>query len=195
MFLKAFEDGLDVFDLTIKSIFDFDIEIVIRECAQLFGNHLFTAHLLQLLYLSGKLEFNKTDNSLSMGASSSNSNSLDLMHELHLSEYARELVESDTSSLSLFQMACDYLLACKTIEPRGIQVIEEYLQRIPLTSISELDAYKVYITAYQFGLHDLAFSIGRVMQMRALKRGMFGDALAWNCRIKDACFGNMLAEK
>jgi hypothetical protein len=69
------------------------------------------------------------------------------------------------------------------------------MQRIPLTSISELDGCKVFNMAYQLGLHDLAFSIGRVMQMRALKRSMYGTALAWNCRIKDACFGNLLGEK
>lgn len=70
------------------------------------------------------------------------------------------------------------------------------MQRIPLhAQTSEMNAYKVFIMAYQYGLHDLAFSIGRVMQTRALTREMFGDALAWNCRIKDACFGNILGEK
>lgn len=120
---------------------------------------------------------------------------LDLIHEHHLNEYARELIESDLTSLSLFQTACEYLLVCKTIEPRGSQVIEDYMQRIPLTNISEQDAYKVFIMAYKFGMHDLAFSIGRVMQMRAYKREMYGDALAWNVRIKDSCFGNLLGEK
>ena len=185
-FLKAFEGDLDAFDLTIKSIFDFEIEIVIRECVQLFGNHLFTSHLLELLYLSGKLEFNKKP---------SFDEQQEFMHERHVNEYAQELLECDASSLSLFQIACDYLLTCKSIDPKGVQVIETYMQRIPLTDISELNARRLFVMAYQLGLHDLAFSIGRVLQVRSLKRGLFGDALAWNCRIKDACFGNFLAEK
>lgn len=187
--MREFEDDLNVFDLTIKSIFDFEIEIVIRECEQLFGNHLFTSHLLQLLYLSGKLEFRKTENNSPM-----NENYLNFLHEHHLNEYGRELLDSNISSLSLFEIATDYLLTVKNVEPNGMQVIEWYMQHIPLTTISELVASKVYIKAYQLGLHDLAFSIGRIMQMRALKRGMLGDALCWNCKIKDACFGNLLGE-
>lgn len=166
---------------------------MVRESVQLLGNHLFTSHLLQLLNLSGKLEFNKNENS---GAGVLSSGYLDLMHEHHLNEYGCELLESDqVGSVSLVQTACDYLLMCKSLEPRGLQVIEAYLERISLSDISELNAAKVFVMAYQLGLHDTAFSIGRVMQLRAFKRGMLGNALAWNCRIKDACFGNQLAEK
>jgi hypothetical protein len=49
--------------------------------------------------------------------------------------------------------------------------------------------------AFNYGLHDLAFSIGRIMQTRAIKRGLYGIALGWNVRIKDSAFGTLLAEK
>jgi hypothetical protein len=204
--LKTFENDLTEFDLTIKSIFDFDISIVIKQCVQLFSNNLFSAHLLDILYLSGKLQLNKYDqfqmdsqyNDAAGGKSDQNDQlveNADLLHEQHLMEYGIQLLESYPISLSMYQTAFDYFIACRNLNTKGIDLIETYIQSIPLTYVSELEANKIFLMSYQYGLHDLAFSIGRCMQTRAAKRGCLGTALAWNCKIKDPCFGNALAEK
>lgn len=119
----------------------------------------------------------------------------DLLYEQHLVEYGIQLVESYPISLSMYQTAFDYFIKCTNLETKGIELIETYLQKVPLTYVSEYDAHKVFLTAYQYGLHDLAFSIGRIMQTRALKRENYGTSLSWNCKIKDPCFGDYLAEK
>lgn len=196
--MKQFEDYLDEFDAIIHNIFDFDVEAVIKDCVHLFSNNLFSAHLLDILYLNGKLQLNKQEFSNGLNSVSLNNNeNKNLMHESHLSKYAVQLLSacSGASSLSLYQTAFDYLLKCRNLDTKGIDLIEAYMEKISLVYISEMDANKIFHIASQFGLHDLAFSIGRVMQTRALKRGLYGTALGWNVRIKDQSFGTILAEK
>lgn len=57
--MKQFENELDQFDTIIHNIFDFDVESVIRDCVEIFGNNMFSAHLMDILYLNGKLQLNK----------------------------------------------------------------------------------------------------------------------------------------
>ena len=99
--------------------------------------------------------------------------------------------------MSLYQTGFDYWTRCRKLNEKnkGLELIETHLERIPLTHINEIEANKVFHMAYQYGLHDLAFSIGRIMQNRALKRGLYGVALGWNVKIKDPSFGTFLAEE
>ncbi|CAF0837173.1 unnamed protein product [Brachionus calyciflorus] len=190
--MKVFENELDEFDAIILKIFDFDVDVIVNDCVRLFSNNFFSAHLLDILFLNGKLQMNKND--LTMFKSDKNSIAI---HEEHLIEYAVQILSAawSNSSLSLNQTAFDYLLKCSNLDRTGLELIETYLEKISLTNLSESNANKVFYLAFQNGLHDLAFSIGRVMQMRAFKRGMYGTALSWNVRIKDCSFGNYLAEK
>ena len=118
---------------------------------------------------------------------------------VNLIDYGLQLISSgsSTSSLSLYQTGFDYWIRCRRLNEndKGLELIETHLERIPLTYMNELDANKVFHMAYQYGLHDLAFSIGRIMQTRALKRGLYGLALGWNVKIKDPSFGTHLGEK
>lgn len=207
-----FENDLDEFDSIIYNIFDFDVESVISECSNLFSNNLFTAHLLDILYLNGKLQLNKQEFSSTVGVTSSFSNdndviplngahqNADIVHEEHLVSYAGQLIMSTrlsaSPSLSVYETAFDYLLKCVNLErQKGIDIIEAYIEKIPLTYMSEFEANKLFQMAYKLGLEDVAYSIGRVMQMRAFKSNNYGTALGWNVRIKDASFGNILAER
>lgn len=214
--MRMFEDNLDEFDSIIYNIFDFDVESVISECTNLFSNNLFTAHLLDILYLNGKLQLNKQEFSSTVGVMSggfgngtgdndviplggSNQNA-DIVHEEHLVNYASQLIMSTrlsaSPSLSIYETAFDYLLNCVNLErQKGIDIIEAYMEKIPLTYLSEVEANKLFQIAYKLGLEDIAYSIGRCMQMRAFKANNYGTALGWNVRIKDATFGNILAER
>ncbi|RNA06283.1 nuclear pore complex Nup85 [Brachionus plicatilis] len=190
-FIREFEEDLDEFDGIIIKIFNFDVDVVTNDCVTLFSNNFFSAHFLDILFLNGKLQLkNEMDFTSSFRAESSIP-----VHEQHMTEYAIQLLSAawSPSLLSLHQTAFDYLIKCK-MDQSGIDYIEAYLERIPLTDISEMEASKIFYIAFQYGLHDLAFSIGRVMQMRALKSGLYGTALSWNAKIKDCSFGNILAE-
>jgi hypothetical protein len=196
-------DQIDQFDEIIYRIFDFEIKQVVEKCEELFENNLFSAHLLNILYLNGKLQLNKHDllTAAMEHPSETTEMSLNRTHELNLSEYGQQLLKfaCSSSSLSLYETAFDYLVKCKTPNHNdnyGIHVIEMNLELYPLTDISETDANRLFhIAAYEYGLHDLAFSIGRVMQKRAFDRCMYGTALSWNLRIKDSTFGTILADK
>jgi len=195
--MKRFEDELTEFDAIIHNIFDFDVENVIKDCAQLFSNNLFSAHLLDILYLNGKLQLNKHDSAFQV--KNDDGENASMIHQQNLIEYGLQLISSgsSTSSLSLYQTGFDYWIRCKKLNEntKGLELIETHLERIPLTYMSELEANKVFHMAYQYGLHDLAFSIGRIMQHRALKRDLYGLALEWNVKIKDPSFGTTLGEK
>ena len=200
--MKRFEGELTEFDAIIHNIFDFDVENVIKDCVLLFSNNLFSAHLLDILYLNGKLQLNKHDLALQPGSSlkmDGAENNASMIHQQNLIEYGLQLVSSGslTSSLSLYQTGFDYLIRCRKSNEnnKGLELIETHLERIPLTYMSELEANQVFHMAYQYGLHDLAFSIGRIMQNRALKRSMYGTALGWNVKIKDPSFGTYLGER
>lgn len=119
-----------------------------------------------------------------------------ILHEEHLSSYATQLMEAFgwSSSISMYQIAFDYLLKCQ-YEKYGIELVESFMEKIPLEYISEIEANKVFHLAFEFNFHDLAFGVGRCMQMRALNKGRYGTALSWNVRIKDLHFGTVLAEK
>lgn len=201
--IKQFENDLNQFDSIIHNIFDFDVESVIKDCVDIFGNNMFSAHLMDILYLNGKLQLNKKELSMTVGVESSHmgigssshgSENATILHEEHLSAYAKQLLNAFgwSSSISIYQISFDYLYKCR-IEKYGLDLIEEFMEKIPLESISELEANKVFYMASEF--HDLAFGVGRCMQMRALKREMYGTALGWNVRIKDMHFGTVLAEK
>jgi hypothetical protein len=196
-------DQFDQFDEIIYLIFDFEIKQVVEKCEKLFENNLFSAHLLNILYLNGKLQLNKHEMTTvaSEHPSEMAEMSLTRTHELNLSEYGQQLLKFAWSScsLSLYQTAFDYLVKCKKPsqhENYGIHLIEMNLERYPLTDITETDANRLFhMAAYEYGLHDLAFSIGRVLQKRAFDRGMYGTALSWNVRIKDPAFGTIIADK
>ena len=211
--MKQFEQELEEFDIIIHNIFDFDVENVIKDCVELFSNNLFSSHLMDILFLNGKLQLNKQELSLTVGVSSSssafnkragiiNSNQLNasenaiLLHAEHLEAYATQLLSAfwPTSSLSMYQIGFDYLLKCR-LESNGPDLIEAYMEKIPLTSISELEANRLFHLAFEYNFHDLAFSIGRVMQTRAFRNEQYGTALGWNVRIKDLNFGTLLAER
>ena len=204
--MSKFEGELDQFDAIIYKIFDFDVDVVVKDCVELFSNNLFSAHLLDILFLNGKLQLNKHEFTISAGgnnlsSNSKNSNGLEnasLIHEQNLIDYSIQLLNSSwsTESLSMYQTAFDYLIKCRNTDlTNGMELIETYLEKFPLTYVSELEANKLFNIAFKYGLHDLAFSIGRVMQSRAFKRGSFGTALGWNVRIKDPSFGAFLAER
>lgn len=203
--MKKFENEFIELDAIIHNIIDFDVGSVIKQSVELFANNLFSAHLLDILFLSGKLQLSKYE----LAASSSNSFEMvsystgaslrpddSMIHQQHLIEYATQILSacSLSSSLSMYETAFDYLIKCKQ-ENKGIELIEGYMEKIPLTTMSETNAYKLFHMAYELDLHDLAFSIGRIMQMRAFTKGMYGISLGWNVRIKDASFGTMLAER
>jgi hypothetical protein len=202
--MSRFENDFEEFDAIIHSIFDFDVDVVIKDCVSLFSNNLFSAHLLDILYLSGKLQLNKYDmanggsSAFSLNSMNSCHGNSSFVHEQHLIEYSTQLLTAcaASESLSLYQTAFDYLIKCKNLEVvRGLELIEMHMEKIPLTFMSETNASKLFHMAFEYDLHDLAFSIGRIMQTRALKRGMYGTALGWNVRIKDASFGTFLAER
>lgn len=131
-----------------------------------------------------------------MSSSDRGSENASILHEEHLSAYASQLMSAFgwSSPLSIYQIAFDYLLKCH-IEKYGVDLIQAFLEKLPLEFISELEANKVYHMAYEFNFHDLAFGIGRCMQMRALQKKQYGTALGWNVRIKDMHFGTVLAER
>lgn len=134
--MNQFKDELTDFDVIIHRIFDFDVDEVIQKCVELFSNNLLSAHLLDILYLNGKLQLNKhemTDQTMN------NIDNSILMHEKHLTKYALQLLSAawSTSSLSLNQTAFDYLIKCTNIDNSGIELIETYLERLSLTYISE----------------------------------------------------------
>ena len=200
---KQFKDELDQFDVVIHNIFDFDVESVIRDCVQLFSNNMFSAHLMDILFLNGKLQLNKKELSMSVGVESNTMGSsvhgtenAIILHEDHLATYATQLLDAFgwESPISIYQISFDYLLKCK-IEKYGVELIETFMEKISLDNISEFEGNKVYHLAFEFNFHDLAFGIGRCMQMRALKKALYGTALGWNIRIKDVHFGAILAEK
>lgn len=207
--MRQFEQELEEFDLIIHNIFDFDVDNVIKDCVDLFANNLFSAHLMDILFLNGKLQINKQELSLTVGVSSgagslsnkrpgnmSASENATLMHDEHLEAYATQLLAAfwPVGSLSMYQIGFDYLSKIRS-DATGFELIEAYMEKIPLDYISEQEANKLFIMAFGFSFHDLAFSIGRVMQTRAFKRGQLGTALGWNVRIKDHNFGTLLAEK
>jgi len=203
--MKQFEHELNQFDTIIHNIFDFDVESVIKDCVELFANNMFSAHLMDILYLNGKLQLNKKELSMAVGVESMNgggsstvngTENASILHEEHLSAYATQLLEAYgwSSPISIYQISFDYLLKCQ-YEKFGIGLMESFMEKIPLERISELEANKVYQLAFEFNFHDLAFGVGRCMQMRALKNGRYGTALGWNVRIKDVHFGTVLAEK
>jgi hypothetical protein len=204
--MTQFEGELEEFDAIIYKIFDFDVDVVVKDCVQLFSNNLFSAHILDILYLNGKLQLNKQEFTISAGGnpnSMKNNNGLthvenaNLIHEQNLIDYSLQLLNSScsTESLSMYQTAFDYLIKCNNTDTNGMELIEIWMEKYPLTYKSELEVNKLFNMAFKYGLHDLAFSIGRVMQTRACKRGLFGTALGWNVRIKDPAFGTQLAEK
>ena len=65
--MSRFEDELEEFDAIIYKIFDFDVDVVVKDCVQLFSNNLFSAHLLDILFLNGKLQLNKQEFTISAG--------------------------------------------------------------------------------------------------------------------------------
>lgn len=204
--MRQFEQELEEFDIIIHNIFDFDVENVIKDCVELFSNNLFSAHLMDILYLNGKLQLNKQELSLTVGVSTTlnnkrgNSNisateNASLLHDQHLEAYANQLLAAfwPVNSLSLYQIGFDYLTKCR-LDKNGSDLIEAYMEKIPLNDISEIEANKLFHLAFEYNFHDLAFSIGRIMQMRAFRKGKYGTALGWNVRIKDLNFGTLLAE-
>ena len=128
---------------------------------------------------------------LSGPAAPHGSENANILHEEHLSAYAGQLIAAfgPASSLSMHQIAFDYLLKCKL---DANDLIEAYMEKIALTQMSEYEANMLCHLAFQYNFH-LTFSIGRIMQMRAYKRGMYGTALGWNVRNKDLNFGTLLA--
>ena len=131
-----------------------------------------------------------------MTSSDRGSENASILHEEHLSAYAAQLMAAFgwSSPLAIYQIAFDYLLKCR-IDKYGVDLVQAFMEKMPLESISELEANKLYHLAYEFGFHDLAFGVGRCMQVRALRNALYGTALGWNVRIKDMHFGTVLAER
>merc|ERR1712127_522722 len=97
-----------------------------------------------------------------VGSSGQGSENATIIHEEHLSAYATQLLTAFgwSSPVSIYQISFDYLMKCR-IEKFGIQLIEEFMEKIPLKNISELEANKVFHLAFELNFHDLAFGVGR----------------------------------
>ena len=122
-------------DKIIYNIFEFDIHEVIKDSSKLLNNQLFSAHLLDILYLNGKLQLNNDRESANE------------LYEQNLSDYGKSLFDYK----DLWLIGCDYLLQCHEYI-NGIDVIESYIQTIPIKT--EEEASNLFNIATKFGLQE-----------------------------------------
>jgi hypothetical protein len=198
--MRQYEETLTDFDTIIHNIFDFDVETVVNDCVSIFSNHFFTAHLLDILYMNGKLQLNKPP--VSQMSNEMITTNASQIYQQHLYCYCEELFQASTSTFSLFETAIDYLLINnknnnnKANIESNTRLIETCLQKYDIKNSNEFEINRIYnLVAFKLNLHDLAHSIGRTMQLRAFKRAQYGLALGWNLRIRDSSFGDILGDK
>ena len=132
-FINLFE--LTLLDKIIYNIFEFDIHEVITDSSTLLKNQFFSAHLLDILYLNGKLQLNNDRESANE------------LYEQNLSDYGTSLLASP----ELWLIGCDYLLQCQEYI-NGIEVIESHIQKLPIHS--EEEATNLFNIANKFGLQE-----------------------------------------
>jgi hypothetical protein len=167
-FISQYADDLNVLDNIIFNIFDFDVENVVKECGELFSNNLLSSHLLDVLYLNGKLQMNKE---------SIQREDILKVYERNLSEYGKSLLPYP----DLWLNGCEYLLKCYQ-HVSGIDIIAEHIEKMPIDSDDE--GLKLFDVTLKFNLHEQAYSIGRVMQTRLFKSKNYESALDWCIKIK-----------
>lgn len=162
---------LRLLDHSILALFDADLATVIKKLQLTADNGWSAVHLTNLLYLSGCL--NKSPET-----------TVDL--EPMLLEYGQLLM----SHKRFWQIGLMYLKYCPT---HGKESIAIQLCSLPVdnTKIS----FKVIEAARSNGLHDVVKSICRVLAMKHIKEGNYGNALTWALNSKDSEVMTQIADK
>ncbi len=131
---------LALLDRIIYNIFEFDIHEVIKDSSCLIKNQLFSAHLLDILYLNGKLQLNNDRESANE------------LYEQNISDYGTSLLANP----DLWLIGCDYLLQCQEFI-NGIEVIESHIQKISINN--EEEALNLFNISNKFGLQEQGMRI------------------------------------
>jgi len=108
------------------------------------------------------------------------------LREHILLEYAEGLL----SHGSLWQVGVSYLDFCPQF---GRQHLALHLEKLPVDS--DAKATKVLRVLEKRGLTPQAFSLCRVLAIRALKASRLGASLSWAIKSKDVAFASFVAEK
>lgn len=142
---------------------------MVNDSSEYFKNNIFSSHLLDILFLNGKLQLNNE-------SKYADYNPIQL-YEQHLADYATSLL----GYKHLWTIGFDYLLECQQYI-NGIDIIVSYIETIPINN--EAEANNLFNIAVKFGLQDQAYSIGRIIQMRLLRNGEYENSLNWCLKIK-----------
>ncbi|GAB6027247.1 Nucleoporin nup85 [Chamberlinius hualienensis] len=166
-------NSLNELDRMLLFALEFNILEVIKQSSLQFDSWWFVAHFTDLLHHAGVIQGGDGHDELPL-------------REFLLLEYSTGLAGHS----SMWQFAVDYFDHCPT---RGREMLEIYLERIPLTS--ELSATKIVCIAEEREMHDLACSICKEMSHKSLKRNRLGSAITWALKSKDAMLVTHLADQ
>jgi len=166
-------------DAILQSAFEFDVHTVVKECCSQLPNWWLATHLTDLLHHCGQLDLSNTSvlNQQKYKCS---------LREHIILEYTEGLM----SHSSLWQVGISYLDYCPQF---GRQHQALHLEKIPVDSESK--ATKVLRMMQTRGLTAQAFSLCRVLAIRALRSDRLGLALSWSIKSKDVAFASFVAEK
>jgi len=168
-------------DGILQAAFEFDLHTVVKDCCSHLPNWWMAAHLTDLLHHCGQLDL------------SANASSVLDQRKYRCSFREHILLEYPEGLLthgSLWQVGVSYLDHCPQY---GRQHLALHLEKLPVDS--DAKATKVLRVMEKRGLTPQAFSLCRVLAIRALKSSRLGAALSWAIKSKDVAFASFVAEK
>lgn len=163
-------------DQVILALMESDLHQVIKEIQYMSDNGWFAAHLIDLLYMCGKLKIIDKDQ-------------IDVTAQLHESlilEYGNTLMGHH----SLWQCGASYLIHCPM---QGLSRLEILLQSLRMGSEARVN--KIIAIARDNNMHHVVTSVCKIQGMKCIKQGRLGNALAWALKAQDSGFTTYIADK
>nr|XP_018915410.1 PREDICTED: nuclear pore complex protein Nup85 [Bemisia tabaci] len=171
------QERLKLLDVLILALLESDLQQVIQKLQFTSDSGWAVSHLSNLLYLCGRISFDKNY--------SKDSDSIQRLDERLLLDYGTLLL----SHHSLWQIGVTYLDHCPS---EGRARLELCLSALPIDN--EARAKRIIQIAQEREMADVVASICKVLGMRSLKQNRLGNALVWAFRSQDSAFATHLAD-
>ncbi|XP_068969300.1 nuclear pore complex protein Nup85 isoform X2 [Bombus flavifrons] len=155
-------------DNAIRAVMESDLHHVIKEIQYMGDNGWFATHLVDLLYVCGKLKILDRDQ---IKVSSQ-------LHESLILEYGNTLMAHH----SLWQCGASYLIHCPI---QGLARLEILLQSLPMRSEARVN--KILDIARDNRMDHIG--------LKSMRQGRLGNALAWALKAQDSGFITYIADQ
>ncbi|XP_033211463.1 nuclear pore complex protein Nup85 isoform X2 [Belonocnema kinseyi] len=163
-------------DNVILALMESDLHQVIKGIQYMNDNGWFAAHLTDLLFCCGRLKIiDKNQKTVTTQ-----------LHESLILEYGSVLM----GHCSLWQCGASYLEHCVL---EGLRRLKTLLQSIPLSTEAKIN--KIIDLARYHKMHKVVTGICKTQGMKCIRRGRYGNALAWALKAQDGAFATYIADK